>query len=98
MTSRCGHCKSLKPIYEKLARGFASESNCVVVAVDATASEDLGKKYDVTGYPTIKFFPADSEDVVAYEGGRTEADFVSFLNEKCGTQRLVGGSLNAKVT
>jgi protein disulfide-isomerase A6 len=34
---------------------------------------------------------------VDYEGGRSEADFVNFLNEKCGTQRAVGGGLTDKV-
>lgn len=34
---------------------------------------------------------------MAYDGGRSEADFVSFLNDKCGTHRAVGGGLNDKV-
>ncbi|CAG8552501.1 32661_t:CDS:2, partial [Racocetra persica] len=38
----------------------------------------------------------DGEDKtpINYEGGRTEGDFVKFLNEKCGKQRLVGGLLS----
>lgn len=32
-----------------------------------------------------------------YEGGRTEKDFVDYLNEKCGTHRAVGGGLNDEV-
>ena len=31
---------------------------------------------------------------IPYEGGRSEADFVEFLNEHCGTNRAVGGGLN----
>jgi hypothetical protein len=31
---------------------------------------------------------------IPYEGGRSEADFVQFLNEHCGTNRAVGGGLN----
>ena len=31
---------------------------------------------------------------IDYIGERTEAAFVAYLNEKCGTQRAVGGSLN----
>jgi protein disulfide-isomerase A6 len=31
---------------------------------------------------------------IPYEDGRSEADFVKFLNEHCGTNRAVGGGLN----
>ncbi|KAI9347409.1 thioredoxin-like protein [Zopfochytrium polystomum] len=92
----CGHCKNLAPTYEKVARDFSIEPNCVVANIDATASQDVATAFDVTGYPTIKFFPAGSKEPLSYEGGRTEADFVDFLNEHCGTQRLVGGDLNEK--
>ena len=33
-----------------------------------------------------------------YDGGRTTADFVKFLNEKAGTQRLPGGKLSDQVS
>lgn len=86
--------KNLAPIYEKVAKDFARESNCVVANLDATVSGAIAEKYDVKGYPTIKFFPAGAKDEpVAYEGGRSEEDFVQFLNEKCGTHRAVGGAL-----
>ncbi len=32
-----------------------------------------------------------------YDGERSEEAFVKFLNEKCGTQRAVGGGLNDEV-
>ena len=66
-----------------------------MTAVDATASTDLGTKFSVSGYPTLKFFKADSEEIVDYTGGRSEEDLVSFLNEQCKTFRTVGGSLNS---
>lgn len=61
---------------------------------DDKKNKDLAKKYGVTGYPTLKFFAKDNKEPEPYDGGRTEADFVQFLNEKCGTQRAVGGGLN----
>ncbi|KAF8656274.1 hypothetical protein AX16_002710 [Volvariella volvacea WC 439] len=93
----CGHCKNLKPHYEKVATTFLPESNCVVANLDADdqKNKDLAKKYEIRGFPTIKFFGKDNkEEPEDYEGGRTEADIVAFLNEKCGTQRAVGGGLN----
>ena len=35
-----------------------------------------------------------AEEPLRYEQGRTEADFVKFLNEHCGTHRSVGGLLD----
>jgi len=91
----CGHCKSLKPIYEKVAQWFLPETNCIIANVDADAEPNrpLAQKYEVQSFPTLKFFPKGG-DPVAYEGGRDEAAFVKFLNEKCGTHRAVGGGLN----
>ncbi|KAL0955099.1 hypothetical protein HGRIS_004016 [Hohenbuehelia grisea] len=92
----CGHCKNLKPVYEKVATTFKPESNCIVANIDADAkkNKDIGSRYDVTGYPTIKFFPTGTTEPEAYEGGRSEADFVEFLNKRCGTHRAVGGGLS----
>ncbi|KAJ3144995.1 hypothetical protein HDU89_007607 [Geranomyces variabilis] len=91
----CGHCKNLAPIYEKVAKTFASESHVVIANLDATASPDIAERYGVTGYPTIKFFPAggDPKAPLDYTGGRAEGDFIEYLNEKTGTQRAVGGGL-----
>ncbi|KAH9960837.1 protein disulfide isomerase [Russula dissimulans] len=91
----CGHCKNLKPTYEKVAKDFLQEKNCIVANLDADAEANrpLALKYGIESFPTIKFFPKGGEPI-DYEGGRQEADFVQFLNEKCGTRRAVGGSLN----
>ncbi|KAJ7227198.1 thioredoxin-like protein [Mycena pura] len=91
----CGHCKSMKPAYEKVAATFKPDSNCVVANVDADDQKNKGlaSKYGVKSFPTIKFFPKGSTEPEPYEGGRTEVDFVKFLNEKCGTFRAVGGGL-----
>jgi len=92
----CGHCKSLKPIYEEVAKDFALESNCIVANIDADAASnrELAGRYGVASYPTLKFFPRGGKEVENYEGPRTEEAFVSFLNEQCGTHRAVGGGLN----
>ncbi|KAI8148916.1 thioredoxin-like protein [Fennellomyces sp. T-0311] len=91
----CGHCKNLAPIYEKVATAFANEPNCKVAKIDADSERDIGSQYDVSGFPTIKFFPAgDEKEAVLYEGPRSESGFIEFLNQKCGTRRVVGGGLD----
>ncbi|KAH8696205.1 putative disulfide isomerase [Talaromyces proteolyticus] len=94
----CGHCKSLAPTWEELANDFARDENVVIAKVDCEAenSKSLASEFQVQGFPTIKFFPAGSSEPVAYEGGRSEDQLVSYINEKAGTHRVVGGSLDEK--
>jgi len=93
----CGHCKSLAPIWEKVATDFTNEPSVLVAKIDAEAENAKATAQDqgVSSYPTIKFFPKGSKEPVAYEGGRTEADLVAYLNEKAGTHRTPGGGLDA---
>ncbi|CAD6574135.1 MAG: hypothetical protein TREMPRED_001018 [Tremellales sp. Tagirdzhanova-0007] len=93
----CGHCKNMKPAYEKVAKAFAPESDCVVAQMDADEADNkpIASRYDVRSFPTIKFFPKGSKEPVAYSSGRTEDQFVEFLNEHCGTHRTATGLLSA---
>jgi len=90
----CGHCKKLAPDYEKVAQAFAAEPNVVVANVDADNYKDVGGRYGVTGFPTIKFFPKNNkENPESYEGARDVQSFIDFLNGKCGTERDAKGRL-----
>ncbi|KAH8803177.1 thioredoxin-like protein [Xylogone sp. PMI_703] len=93
----CGHCKNLAPIWETVAQDFANEPNVIVAKVDAEAdnAKALAKEQEVTSYPTIKFFPKGSTVPEAYSGGRTEKDFVEYINGKAGTHRTPGGGLDS---
>lgn len=93
----CGHCKTLAPIWETLAGDFATEPGVLIAKVDAEAenSKALAQEQGVSSYPTIKFFKKGSAEPLPYEGGRSEADFVQFLNTNSGTHRAVGGGLDA---
>jgi len=59
--------QSLAPTYEKLAKAFEGENDVLIAKVDATEEEELGKRYNVEGFPTIKFFPAGSAEPEAYD-------------------------------
>jgi len=95
----CGHCKSLKPVFENVARYFKDEKDCIIANMDADASHNkpIAVMYGIKSYPTIKFFGKSEgyeENSIDYSGGRGEQAFVDFLNEKCGTHRAIGGGLN----
>jgi len=88
----CGHCKALKPQYEKVAKAFKDSKDVVIAALDADTHRDIAQKYGISGFPTIKFFPATSKkQVVEYDLGRSAEDFVRFINSHAGTDLDVGG-------
>jgi len=91
----CGHCKNLAPTWESLANTFSNDKNVVVAKIDAEAENQVAAKYDIKSFPQIKLFPKgkDKKEPVPYEQGRSEQDFVGYLNEKAGTHRVAGGGL-----
>lgn len=81
----CGHCKSLAPIYEELATKFDFAKDKVSIAkVDADAEKDLGRKFGVQGFPTLKWFDGNSDTPTDYQGGRDLESLSSFISEKTG--------------
>ena len=89
----CGHCKSLAPVYEQVAKAFKAESNVVIANVNADEFKDLAKRFGVSGFPTLKYFGTGTSEPEAYSSGRTGQDLVNFMNEKAATHRTVEGGL-----
>ncbi|WFC97327.1 protein disulfide-isomerase [Malassezia yamatoensis] len=79
----CGHCKRLAPEWETLADAFAKKKDKVVIAkVDADANKELGRRINLVGFPTIKWFPANSEEGVDYKGARNAEALAQFVSEQ----------------
>mmetsp|Transcript_16211 Transcript_16211/g.35087 ORF Transcript_16211/g.35087 Transcript_16211/m.35087 type:complete len:218 (-) Transcript_16211:378-1031(-) len=77
----CGHCKKLKPDWDKLMDEFAGSATQLVADVDCTAGgKPLCDENGVKGYPTLKW--GDPSDLQDYQGGRTLSDLSKFANEK----------------
>ncbi len=51
----CGHCKELKPKYDKVGAHFASDSNIVIAAFDATENDAAGIDIEGTSRPRWGF-------------------------------------------
>ncbi|CAH1241660.1 PDIA5 [Branchiostoma lanceolatum] len=77
----CGHCKKMKPAYQEAAEQLLKENpGAKLAAVDATKYAALGTKYEVRGYPTIKYFK-NGEMAFQYNKGRTTDDIVAFMKD-----------------
>jgi len=69
----------------------------VIANVDADKYKDLGEKYGVSGFPTLKFFPKTNKAGEDYDGGCDLDAFVAFINEKALTNRDGQGRLTSLV-
>ncbi|RLN90831.1 hypothetical protein BBJ28_00022955 [Nothophytophthora sp. Chile5] len=70
----CGHCKKLAPIYERVADELKGEVN--VAKVDVTANSELGKRFEIRGFPTIVHFSQGQS--YKFAGKRTLPDLAEF--------------------
>jgi protein disulfide-isomerase A6 len=93
----CGHCKHLAPDWEKLAVAFQNEEDVVIANVDADSHKSLGSRYGVTGFPTLKLFPKDNKEGVAYEQARDLQTMVDTVNRQAGAKRKTDGSFESTV-
>ncbi|KAL4796002.1 thioredoxin-like protein [Aspergillus venezuelensis] len=83
----CGHCKNLAPVYEELGQAFEHAADKVSIAkVDADANRDLGKRFGIQGFPTLKWFDGKSETPEDYKGGRDLESLTAFITEKTGVK------------
>eukprot|EP01040_Poterioochromonas_malhamensis_P000957 gene957-1014_t len=70
----CGHCKKLNPVYEQVAEALKGEIN--VAKVDVTANREIGTRFEIKGFPTIKLLRKGK--VYTFKGRRTVDDLVEF--------------------
>ncbi|UJR31041.1 hypothetical protein I4U23_018551 [Adineta vaga] len=80
----CGHCRKFEPVYEEIAKEIYDLSSSVdefknirIVRIDATVYTDVASRYDVRGYPTIKFIRGSQ--IFPYDNERSKPAVLEFL-------------------
>ncbi|OVA10144.1 Thioredoxin [Macleaya cordata] len=77
----CGHCQSLEPTYNKLAKHLRGIDSLVIAKMDGTTNEHPRAKSD--GFPTLLFFPAGNKsfDPITVDTDRTVVAFYKFIKK-----------------
>ncbi len=68
----CGHCKTLRPEWAKLATQLKGVAK--VAKIDASVNRQFDQTYGLKGYPHIVLIPGGSKDIKIYynyDGART---------------------------
>lgn len=81
----CGHCKKLKPEYEKAATDLkGSDTPIAFVKVDCTeGGKETCNTHGVSGYPTLKIF-RNGKVSKEYNGPRDAAGIVKYMKAQVG--------------
>uniref|UniRef100_A0A061QIT2 protein disulfide-isomerase n=1 Tax=Tetraselmis sp. GSL018 TaxID=582737 RepID=A0A061QIT2_9CHLO len=90
----CGHCKALKPEWEKAAQALKGVVH--VAAVDADQHRSLAGQYGIQGFPTIKLITVQNGKAKTsdYNGGRTAQEIAKFAMDNA--VKLVNSRLGVK--
>jgi len=82
----CGHCKNLKPAYEKAAKSLAGLAKVAAVNCDEESNKQFCGSMGVQGFPTLKIVrpgkKAGRPAVEDYQGGRTTKAIVDAVVDK----------------
>lgn len=81
----CGHCKKLKPEFERAATLLQDSDPPIALAkVDCTeAGKEICNKFSVSGYPTLKIFRG-GEVSKEYQGPREATGIVKYMKAQVG--------------
>lgn len=95
----CGHCKKMKPAWDKLMEQYEDSETVLIGDVDCIGGgKPLCDEVGVQGFPTIKY--GDPDNLEAYQGGRdfdALDEFAKVLEPPCNVNTLEHCSVEDKV-
>ena len=64
---------------------LSSRDSLIIAEVNADEDRELSQRFEIKGYHTLKFFPAENpQEPILYKGERSAAALVEWVNEKLG--------------
>ena len=79
----CGHCKHLRPEFEKLATTFLDSDQVIISKLNGEMFPEYSYKYNVRGFPTILWFPRGSmQPTQEYWGERSAVALMNWIHTK----------------
>lgn len=99
----CDLCNSLQGTLYNVGVTFRNEPKCLIGRLNCDADPQTCIEQGIPHYPTIKVYSQRNKDGVVYEPGKNQESFsetsmTKFMNALCGTQRILRGRLNEKVS
>jgi protein disulfide-isomerase A6 len=77
----CGHCKRTMPEFQKLMDSYSGSVKIIAINSETEENKPLVQSQNIKGFPTIRYYPSGlSGDYQEYSGGRTQNDFMQYLN------------------
>lgn len=80
----CGPCKRMAPIMDQVARESFPDLNgeTILAAIDADAEEEIGERFQIEAFPTIKLFlkGRSHDEAIDFAGERSAKSIVNFIN------------------
>jgi len=86
----CGHCKRMKPGWDKLAEEYEASSSVKIADVDCTEHQPLCSEHGVSGFPTLKIFKDGSFEGEPYQGGREFEQLKKYVEDNLEVACMVG--------
>ncbi|KAF2260873.1 thioredoxin-like protein [Lojkania enalia] len=77
----CKYCKELDPIYEQLAIRYQHQ-NITIAKVDSYGQKTIGERYQVEGWPTLKFFDGTGGPPVDFKWMRGLETMSEFIDDQ----------------
>ena len=72
----------MKPDWDQLGSTYEGSSSVLIADVDCTVEQELCQKHGIQGYPTIKYYNAETgNDGEKYNGGRDFDSLSNFVTE-----------------
>lgn len=82
--SWCGPCKRMAPILDQVAQeSFPNlDGETVLAAIDADAEKEIGDRFEIDAFPTIKLFlkGRGHDEAIDFSGDRSPKNIANFIN------------------